>query len=148
MRAMFCRSNTVGSWLIRTLTWSRWSHVAIVFDDDTVIEALWPRVRKTTLAVAMRDYSEVMLVPFDVPDEAAARAAAEAQVGKPYDLRALLSFLTHRNWEDEGKWFCSELFTWVAAQGKLLLFRKDSSYRISPGHLWMLPETESYGAEE
>jgi hypothetical protein len=32
-----------------------------------------------------------------------------AQLGKPYDTEAILGMLTHRDWQEPGRWFCSEL---------------------------------------
>lgn len=34
---------------------------------------------------------------------------ARAQVGKPYDVEAIVAFVVGRNWRDPSAWFCSEL---------------------------------------
>lgn len=65
MRLVFCNSNMIGSCIIRKLTFSKWSHVAIV-DGDTVIEAVWPRVRQTSLQHLIdthkdHEFAEVMV---------------------------------------------------------------------------------------
>lgn len=32
-----------------------------------------------------------------------------AQIGKPYDVEAIIAFVARRDWQDPGSWFCSEL---------------------------------------
>ena len=36
-----------------------------------------------------------------------------AQIGKPYDYSAIMGILLNHDWENEGSWYCSEL--WAAA---------------------------------
>lgn len=44
----------------------------------------------------------------------------DAQIGKPYDVLAIIAFMAGRDWRDDGRWFCSELFAAGCAQcGKL-----------------------------
>lgn len=31
------------------------------------------------------------------------------QVGKPYDMTAIMAFAANRNWQEDDSWFCSEL---------------------------------------
>jgi hypothetical protein len=59
-------------------------------------------------------------------------------VGKPYDLTALFGLLMRRDWQEEDRWFCSELVGWAFAQGGSPLFRADALHRITPQNLWML----------
>lgn len=44
MRVLFCTSKLPGAVLIRAITWSDWSHVALI-DGEEAIEATWPAVR-------------------------------------------------------------------------------------------------------
>jgi uncharacterized protein YycO len=32
-----------------------------------------------------------------------------AQIGKPYDWRAIIAFAINRDWRDDSAWYCSEL---------------------------------------
>lgn len=36
-------------------------------------------------------------------------AFLRSQIGKPYDLRAVIGISLERDWRDPGQWFCSEL---------------------------------------
>lgn len=137
MRILFCTSKLPGAVLIRAVTWSDWSHVAIV-DGEEVIEATWPAVRVAPLAEVIAKHSRHILVDLPSPDSAAVIAAARSQVGKPYDLTALFGLLVRRDWQEADRWFCSELVAWSFQQGGSPLFRPDALYRITPQHLWMI----------
>lgn len=137
MRVLFCTSKLPGAVLIRAVTWSQWSHVALI-DGEEVIEATWPAVRIAPLSDVIAKHSAHTIV--DLPCQSAGEIikAARSQVGKPYDLTALFGVLMHRNWQESGSWFCSELVAWAFAQGGSPLFRPDSLHRVTPQHLWML----------
>ncbi len=138
MRVLLCASNQIGSRIIRAVTWSRWSHAAII-DGDEIIEAVWPRVRVSPLADALVSHPRWVIIDIPVADEALAIAAARSQVGKPYDLWGVLGLGIKRNWQEDDAWWCSELIPWAAKQGGTDLFRPDALRRITPEHLWMLP---------
>lgn len=137
MRVLFSTSRWPIAALIRTVTWSRWSHVALI-DGDDVIEALWPRVKVSPLAdaIAARPNHVIVDLPCNAPDEVI--RAARAQVGKPYDLLAIFGLLMHRNWQETDRWFCSELVAWAFNQAGSPLFRAEAMHRITPQNLWIL----------
>ena len=137
MRVLFCTSKLPGAVLIRSVTWSKWSHVALV-DGDEAIEATWPVVRVAPLAEVIAAHSDHVIVDLPCFSPADAIRAARSQVGKPYDLTALLGLLMHRDWQEDDRWFCSELVAWAFAQGGSPLFRPEAMHRITPQHLWML----------
>lgn len=137
MKVLLCTSNLPGALLIRALTWSRWSHAAII-DGDEVIEATWPRVRVTPLAEVLAKRSRWTIIDLPCRSSEAVIAAARSQVGKPYDLRAVLGIAIHRDWQDPSRWFCSELVAWAFEQAGSPLFRADAVQRVTPQHLWML----------
>lgn len=137
MRVLFCTSKLPGAALIRAVTWSDWSHVAIV-DGDEVIEATWPAVRVAPMAEVVAKHPKHVVVDLPCSDAGAIIAAARSQVGKPYDLTALFGLLVRRDWQEADRWFCSELVAWAFAQGGSPLFRPEALYRITPQHLWMI----------
>lgn len=140
MRILFCRSRLPGSVLIRTVTWSQWSHVALV-DGNEVIEATWPAVRVAPLAEVLAKHSDHIIVDLACHVPGDVIKAARSQVGKPYDLTALVGLVMHRDWQESDSWFCSELVAWAFAQGGSPLFRQDALHRVTPQHLWMLAPT-------
>jgi uncharacterized protein YycO len=137
MRVLFCTSDRVAARWIRGVTWSDWSHVGIL-DGAEVIEAVCPTVRVAALEDVVAAHTRWSVVDIPCPDEAAAIAAARAQVGKPYDLAGMLGLAFNRDWQEDDRWWCSELVAFVAKAGGLDLYRDGTMHRITPQHLWML----------
>jgi uncharacterized protein YycO len=130
MKVIFCRSWLPGSVLIRMLTFSKWSHVAVVTNGGVVIEAVWPRVRINTLEKLRSTHRVCEEREIDIPAESV--NWLYLQVGKPYDISALFAVLIPwRKWDEDDKWFCSELV--ARAMG---LF--EESNRVSPQTLYLL----------
>lgn len=138
MKVMFCRSNKIGSWLIRALTWSDWSHTVLLTPEGTAIEATWPCVREVPLEVVLTAHSEHQIEEIPCRDADAAAVWARRQIGLPYDWRALFGFIVHRNWTDPKRWFCSELVAGAFEEGGSPLVRADAVSRVTPQVLWMV----------
>jgi uncharacterized protein YycO len=145
MQILLCRSRTLGSVLIRALTWSAWSHAVLVMGEQCV-EATWPRVRLSSVAAVRAAHDEWTLLELPCTDPALAWHAALDQIGRPYDWAALLGFLVHRDWAAPDRWFCSELVAFAFAAGGSPLFRPDLTYRVTPQMLWELPPTNPAAA--
>jgi uncharacterized protein YycO len=137
VKVIFCTSQKFGAIAIRALTWSDWSHAAII-DGEDVIEATWPRVCVSPLAEVIARHSSCVIVEFADVDATAIVQAARSQIGKPYDLAGILGIALHRDWQEQSKWFCSELVAWAFGQAGVPLFRADAQSRVVPQHLWML----------
>lgn len=134
---LFSTSQKIGAVAIRAVTWSKYSHVALL-DGDEVIEATWPAVRVAPLAEVIAAHSAHAIVELPCRDPQAVIAAAASQIGKPYDYTAILGLGLRRDWQEEDAWFCSELVAWAFQQGGSPLFRPEALYRITPQHLWMI----------
>lgn len=132
MYLVFSSSPTPISLAIRIATKSTWSHVDMMWDDGTLIGAVATAkgpyksgVQKLTLKerLAYNSISTSVIARCRLEDENAARVFAEAQVGKSYDWGGVLSpSFIYRDWQEESKWFCSELFAMCAKVGKTRLF--------------------------
>lgn len=131
MRVLFCTSDKIGASAIRAVTWSDWSHVALLLDDGTVIEAVWPSVRRVPLQEVLDKHPRWAIVEF--PDVGGYEARALSQIGKPYDLAGMLGLGINRDWQSDDKWWCSEFLAWLAER-----FRDATLHRVTPQHLWML----------
>lgn len=139
VRVVFTRSWLPGSWLIRALTWSRWSHCALIVGDEVIEAAMGAGVRRRPLAGLIAASSAHSIVDLPVQDAAALIRAARSQIGKPYDWPAVAGLILRRNWQETDAWFCSELIAWAAAVTGQPFFRAEFTWRIYPRHLWMLP---------
>ena len=135
---LFSRSRTLGSLLIRSATWSRWSHVCLATPDGTAIEATAAHgVQEVDVYDVIDRSSMVALGRVWCPDVPAAIAWARRQVGKPYDYFGALGLGLHREWQQDDKWWCSELVEAALAKGGNLRFRHDLQ-RVTPQHSWMV----------
>jgi uncharacterized protein YycO len=137
MKLILCRNSSLGSMLLRTYMGSRWSHAAIWDEergtvyDSTMLQG-GVKVHDELAFFAhypvCRDISMVVNNPGD------ARAWLDAQVGKPYDWSALAGiFFRTSKWEDDDRWFCSEL----AETFRTLFDRRvfsELACRITPYH--------------
>jgi len=140
---IFARGGSIGGWLIRLLTWSRWSHVALV-DGNTVIEArAFAGVVETPLAEFKQRYGDTEMVRLNHPDPLGMVHAVRGQLGKPYDYWAIAGFLFHRDWQRSHAWFCSELVAWASEDAGRPLFRRNALNRVTQEHLWLLPPPAS-----
>lgn len=137
MKLLFCTSRKPLAFLIRAVTWSQFSHVAII-DGDEVIEAAWPRVRRSKLLDVLKTHPVYRIAHFNTPDDVAVLDAARSQIGKPYDATALIGLLFRRDWQESDRWFCSELVAWAFDKAGFPLFRPETLHRVTPQHLWML----------
>ncbi len=140
MQIMFCTSNLIGAVLIRTVTWSKWSHVAILLGDGTSVEAVYPKVRRVSEQYLKNKYPKYTVVEINIEgvNDEDLVASALSQLEKPYDLKALVGLLIHRDWASDSQWWCSELAAWLWKDNGYSLFRDEAMNRITPQHLWML----------
>lgn len=139
---VFCNSKLPLSPVIRAVTWGRWSHVALLVDAATVIEATGADgVHATPLSKLMERSTEFCIVEVDVPRGTSdpIKAAIRSQLGKDYDWWGIAGLSIRRDWQDPANWWCSELVAWAFQQGGAPLFRADALHRITPHDLWKLP---------
>lgn len=130
MKVIFCRSHLPGSYLIRLVTLSKWSHCALVIKDNVCLEATYPQVRLTTLEEIKRTHSSWEIRELDIEPDMLDWGVQ--QVGKPYDISGLLGFFQpNRKWQKDDKWFCSELL--AAMTG---FFQEDG--RVTPQMLLLI----------
>lgn len=146
IRVLFSRRALPVSLLIRTVTWSAWSHVEIMDGDDLIGAEMLTGVSVTKLAHRLDISSRAAIVEFPCADPAAVIAAARGELGRGYDFLGLLGILSRqRDWQSRDSWFCSELVAWAFDAGGSPLFRSELVNRVTPQHLWMLsaPKQES-----
>jgi uncharacterized protein YycO len=139
VKVIYCRSRNLGSWMLRTALWSKWSHCAIVTPEKTVIEAAaFHGVREVPFDGFIAQHSACGVRVVSVPDARAALRFARAQIGKPYDWQGVFGLaLRDDAWQDDSAWFCSELVEAVLAHGGRQRFVNDAQ-RVTPQHSWMV----------
>ena len=96
-------------------------------------------VRDTLMVEFVARYPTLEYRPLDIDPEqlGPSRAWLRAQVGKPYDWTALLSWIVRRDWQEPDAWFCSELSEAFIGAWARPRFREAVS-RVTPRHQDML----------
>jgi len=134
---LFARSNVIGSIVIRGITWSRWSHCALLDEaKGTVIEARLPEVVERPLAEFTKDHTEIFKRTYN-GDSGIALAWARKQLGAKYDIAGVLGLGLHRDWQDEGQWWCSELVG-KALHLSMPRFYLEAITRLTPEDVWKI----------
>lgn len=98
---------------VRAAEYGFWaSHAEALLPDGTLLGAHL----SGGVAIRAGDYDAgtfakqvFVTLPADAPTTAAFLAFITSQVGKPYDVEAIVSLVLERNWQDPKAWFCSEL---------------------------------------
>lgn len=146
MNVIFSTGPQLGSWLLRTVLFSEWSHCGIVMEDGkTVIEASSKYGVVETPIEKFTRYGRWAILDCPVPDPVAAYAAARAELGKGYDWLGLLGLAITRELQDDDNWFCSELVQHVKNEGGLHDLRY-GKWRVTPRDLWNLPYQVEFAA--
>ena len=121
------------SWAIKLQTRSEYSHVSLLFSDNVLIEATWPKVRKVENPKPdlKCDWFDLLVTE---DQERTMRCFCEAQIGKPYDLTMVLRFVTRQqeSRKSTGKWFCSELAFAAAQKAGINLLERIEPWAVSP----------------
>ena len=157
---LFSGTGTV-SRLIRWQTRGEFNHVAVMLNDGSIVEAwegnifrllgslLLPRwikhegVRQVESLDALMEMhssgTSIHLYAIDAEYNAAAVTDfLLRRLGAPYDLMAVLKFVSRRPAKDNAKWFCSELCHRAFHAGGLDLV-KGQPWMVSPRDISMSP---------
>lgn len=140
MKVIFTNKHrSIISILIKILTISKFSHMAVLLDDGYVIDTTFlSGVRIQTLEKFSRHYTDRIVRNITLPDEVAAQEFLYAQIGKPYDWTALLGMAVRNGkWDKDDSWFCSELVEAAIKAGGLNRFIEKLS-RIIPQYCWII----------
>lgn len=102
------------NWIIKTRTNSGISHVDVVLANEDLLgsqlhekDGDGVRIREPNY----KKFDKIIRVNLQVTDEQYNKfwEFLLQQVGKPYDLMAIIGLTAHRNWRETDSWFCSEL---------------------------------------
>ena len=124
MRVLYTATNTgwqqIGSRLIRAFEGGQASHCGAVLSDGRVVDASWPKgVQAHTEADFLHGRTLVADVRVSLPDPAAADAWLLSQIGQPYDLLDIASFLLWRDAGHRDRYVCSGLLYHAMRAGGL-----------------------------
>lgn len=132
MRVIFGRNKKLGSLILQAYMGCKYSHVGILIDSNTVLEAWGQGVTLTPIREFLARYDEYEVRT--IYTTRANKPKALAQLGKPYDYKGLFGiFFSKRAWNDEERWFCSELAGLYSG-----LFTEEYSGHVDVKHIYMI----------
>jgi hypothetical protein len=133
----FSTTKHISSKAIQFFTWSWASHVDFVLPNGKLFGALATQDGGGVRLHDAENYTRIERFQVDAPESII--DIAMTQEGKPYDWAGIFGLvLRERNWEDDDKWFCSELVAWSFKQGGFPLLNETTS-RITPRDLLISP---------
>lgn len=140
LRLIFTNSNKIGSFLIRWVTWSKYSHVALLINDNEIAHADFSGVHVEPIQDLQNRSKEWMIVEYEYDHAEEAIKACLEQLGKPYDYTGIIGILLRNvDLQDDSKWWCSEYIAGGCKKVGEPLFQEEYMSRITPQHLLMLP---------
>lgn len=141
----------VGAAIIRYFTWSEFSHCDILLPGGNLLGARDSRIGTVPAGVEVRPpgyrkFTKVLRATLPCTPEQAQLlyAAAKSQLGKSYDMEAILDFGLHDADLPPSayskSWICSELVAWSALKAGVPIINPKVNYqKISPGDLLKSP---------
>ena len=127
--------------LIKWRTGGEYSHIGLCLDLQYWVEAEYGRGVCKTLYPPSKTGIEVDIYKADFKDEHTARKFLLKQIGKAYDLKAVLNIATC-NKEDRSlsnKWMCSELAYVTLVKGGVHVFNNTFAWEVDPNTLTRSP---------
>ncbi len=140
---IFTNSRKPAAPLIRLLTWSDFSHVAVVMNEYEIVHADFSGVHVEPLKDLQLRSKNWMIVEYECDDPNAVVDACLTQVGKPYDFSGLVGILFRDiDLQDDSKWWCSEFPMYGSMVAGWPTFNVEYIHRLTPQHWLMLPHTK------
>lgn len=124
---------------IKFWTWSEWSHVDVWTPDGWLGARSNGGVQIRPWDYTKVDKEEIRVITLDDATEANIMNWLHAQIGKPYDYLAIAGMPFRQDWQNDSRWFCSELVAAAFAQAGVPLLDADHYNRITPRDLYLSP---------
>jgi uncharacterized protein YycO len=139
MKVAFLRGTSFFDKLIKGWTGEKYSHCELVFSDGVTIgNSLKSPFRVESKKVNYnKGYWDFIEIKIDLDQEIKMRTFCNAQIGKEYDWKAIwFSQFIPLKFQDDKRWFCSELCVAALQQIKYLPYELPSE--INPGEFYRL----------
>lgn len=142
LRIIFTNSFLPLSPIIRFVTWSKFSHMAIVINDEWVMHSDFNGVHIEPLINLKNRSKNWMICEFQCENPQLIIDSCITLLGSKYDYGALVGIAFRRiELQDESKYVCSEFPEAGCFKAGQPFFNTEYSSRITPQHWLMLPHT-------
>ncbi|MCB1711191.1 MAG: hypothetical protein KDH96_01550 [Candidatus Riesia sp.] len=142
LRIIFTNSTLPLSPIIRFVTWSKFSHMAVVINDKWVMHSDFNGVHIELLNDLKSRSKNWTICEYECKNPQAIINSCLTLLGSPYDYGALIGIALRRiELQDESKYVCSEFPAAGCFKANQPFFCTEFSSRITPQHWLMLPHT-------
>ena len=144
MKLLLFHGRGLLSSLIRLQTRSQYSHAAVLFDNNLMVES-WQgtgvRDKQWATVVDREGIDAFEIAGINHDSALKAREWCMQQIGKKYDYYAVIRFVTRTRpiGDPVHRWFCSELAFMAFQMAGVDLLKRVPPERVSPGLLSMSP---------
>jgi hypothetical protein len=138
--AQFSTDNDLESHAIRWATNGQFSHVDLVLPDGLLGARAKGGVRLRPFDY--KKFTARSRVACEVPYEDVAIKFARMQIGKPYNFKAILDMVAHRERSftlDQPSWYCDEFVYAIALVGGVQLLSTDNPLGLTPQEVYLSP---------
>jgi uncharacterized protein YycO len=133
IKLQFSAQNKIGSMLIRWRDWSDYSHVDTVLPDGSLLGARGDSVK--IRAPYKTSKKLILCIEVTKQQEKDYYAALFDQLLKPYDYAGIFGFVANRDWQEDDKWFCSELVMYCLMKAGIKILNVEHLSRITSQHM-------------
>jgi len=134
MIVYFCRGTGILAEAIKLATLSHFSHCAVNVNGIVYESTIEKGVTKCSLNSFADRYPNRETIIVDGNNDLA-ETWLNKQIGKDYDFTALAGIPLRKKWNDDNKWFCSELVAEALVKSGVLNMRL-KTHRVTPRDLW------------
>lgn len=141
----FVGNSSIGSRLIEWFDHGEYSHVDTVLPDgallgarDDVIDGIPAGVQIRPASYVAQDVVLRVCLPASDAIANAYYDFVQAQIGKPYDEKAIAAFALGRDWRTADAWFCSELVAAGLEESRFVPILSAPCNKIAPDDLLLV----------
>lgn len=133
IKLQFSAQNKIGSMLIRWRDWSDYSHVDTVLSNGSLLGARGDGVK--VRAPYKTSKKLIICIYVTEQQEKDYYTALFSQIGKKYDYAGIIGFVANRDWQEDNKWFCSELVMYCLMKAGIKILNVEHLNRITSQHM-------------
>lgn len=145
IRLQFVSTKGFGSALIEWYSHGLYSHVDSILPDGRLLGARYGKDGAAAPGVQMRNpdyevFNRKLAIELPTTDEieVAYYGFLHEQIGKPYDMTAILGFVSGRDWMEGDSWYCSELVAAGLVESGGLHAMSAPANKITPSELLLV----------
>jgi len=149
MYLLFSEGKSIFTKGISFITWGDYTHVEAVTDKGYLIGSDFHSSGVNVCSIQRRskESKRMLLVRVKKVNSGLFIKYLKSQLGKPYDTLASLGYVFRKNWNNEDRWFCSELIAKASqVSGNPLI--PEEPFRATPRDLLLSDKLQKVSSDK